>query len=225
MLEWSDPRRFPRYVYVPWVSADEHAARCARVQVLAGRLAGELGVPIVGYAATRRDLPAGWAKRPAITRRSRYSRPVSSVGIHFQPTLLDLAARSPQRSTHAFVMEGPSDDLSGWARHHRAVHIDTALPLSPTISSVAKKLYELIDWNGNLGWRDRLGRSEALHGLIRLRDLGELEPVDLLGYLIDRQPPEALHRLLDVIGDSSSSRWAALERPGGHETPQSTQSG
>lgn len=193
------PRRFPQAIYVPWVSDELRVARVARVQTLAHRLALQTGHHITGYAATKSHLPAGWGRQPFVTRRTNVVPVASGISIYFWPTISDLATFPPHRVAHAFVIEAASEDLSGWARHHRAVHFDTKQLLAPTLTPDALALYDRIDWNGNNGWRDHVGKRDALHDLDMLRATGELNPADLAGYLIGRQPADAIRRLQALL--------------------------
>lgn len=104
----------------------------------------------------------------------------------------------PTRAKHAFILEWGSDDLSGWARHSGAVHFDEKRQMSPALSAHALELYKAIDWNGNNSWGDNSGKRDALRDLRRLKELGELDLIDLAGYMVDRRGDHAIKNLLDL---------------------------
>lgn len=190
---------FPRFVYVPWSDEEAHTTRANQVAGLARALAAQTRQPIIGIASTKNQLPNDWGKLPYRTRKSSTaSVPGPAVEIHFWPSIDDLASMSPKRAAHAFVLEWGSDDLSGWARHNHAVHFDTKEELTPALSADATKLYERIDWNGNNGWHDDYGKRDALRDLRRLREIGELDPHDLAGYMIGRHSNTAIRKLLEL---------------------------
>ena len=195
----SDSGTFPRFVYIPWSDEETHALRAEQAVGLACALAAQTGHPVIGIASTKDQLPDDWGKLPYRTRKSSTAAdPGPAIEVHFWPSVDDLAAMSPKRASHAFVLEWGSDDLSGWARHNHAVHFDTKEQLAPALSAEAIKLYERIDWNGNNGWHDDYGKHDALRDLRRLREIGELDPQDLAGYMIGRHSNTAIHKLLDL---------------------------
>lgn len=190
---------FPRFIYVPWSGEQSPEQRGHQIVNLAHALAQRTGHPLLGIAATKNQLPDDWGKLPYRTRKSS-SASVSgpAVEIHFWPSLDTLAYLSPARAGYAFVLEWGSDDLSGWARHHHAIDFDTKEELAPAISDEAAGLYAQIDRNGNNSWHDDYGERGALRDLRRLRELGELDPDDLAGYMIGRHSNSAIRRLLDL---------------------------
>lgn len=190
---------FPRFIYVPWADTDPHALRADQAVRLARALAAQVKHPILGIASTKEQLPIDWGKRPYRTRKSSANAvPAPAVEVHFWPSIDDLAAMSPKRASHAFVLEWASCDLSGWARHNHAVHFDTTEKLMPALSADAIKLYERIDWNGNNGWHDGRGTCDALRDLRTLREIDELDPNDLAGYMVGRHSNTAIRKLLDL---------------------------
>jgi hypothetical protein len=189
---------FPQYVYVPWVDGEPHSARASEAREIASALASKKRIPLVGVGATKNQLPDDWGSLPYRTLKSRHgSSHGSAVEIHFWP-MLDTLAAMPPHGTHAFVLEWGSDDLSGWARHNHAVHFDTKQTLEPSLSSDALELYGRIDWNGNNGWHDAPGKRDALHDLRKLREMGELDPADLGGYMIGRHSNRAIRQLIEL---------------------------
>jgi hypothetical protein len=194
-----DSGAFPRFVYVPWSDEEPHAPRAEQAVGLARALAAQIGHPVIGIASTKNQLPDDWGKLPYRTRKSSTAAVHGpAVEVHFWPSIDDLASMSPKRASHAFVLEWGSDDLSGWARHNHAVHFDTKEELAPALSADAIKLYERIDWNGNNGWHDEYGKRDALRDLRRLREIGELDPHDLAGYMIGRHSNTAIRKLLEL---------------------------
>jgi hypothetical protein len=194
-----DSGAFPRFVYVPWSDEEPHASRADQAVGLARALAAQIRQPVIGIASTKDQLPDDWGKLPYRTRKSSANAvPAPAVEIHFWPSIDDLASMSPKRASHAFVLEWASDDLSGWARHNHAVHFDTREELAPALSADAIKLYERIHWNGNNGWYDDYGKRDALRDLRRLREIGELDPDDLAGYMIGRHSNTAIRKLLEL---------------------------
>lgn len=190
---------FPRFVYVPWSVEEPHASRAKQAVGLARALAAQIRHPIIGIASTKDQLPDDWGKLPYRTRKSSTAAvPDPAVEVHFWPSIDDLASMSPKRASHAFVLEWGSDDLSGWARHNHAVQFDTKEELAPALSTHAIKLYERIDWNGNNGWHDDYGKRDALRDLRTLREIGELDPHDLAGYMIGRHSNTAIRKLLEL---------------------------
>ncbi|BAJ73214.1 signal recognition particle GTPase [Microbacterium testaceum StLB037] len=190
---------FPRFIYVPWVSDQPHSARADETVELATELAAQIRRPVIGIASTKDQLPDDWGKRPYRTRKSSAAATSGpAVEVHFWPSLDDLAAMNPGRAAHAFILEFGSDDLSGWARHHHAVHFDTKDELTPALSAEAISLYESIDRIGNNSWHDDYGKRDALRDLRRLRDIGELDPGDLAGYMIGRHSHTAIRKLLEL---------------------------
>jgi hypothetical protein len=188
---------FPRFVYVPWSDREPHTPRAEQAVGMALALAAQIRHPIIGIASTKDQLPDTWGKLPYRTRKSSAAAvPGPAVEVHFWPSIDDLASMSPKRASHAFVLEWGSDDLSGWARHNHAVHFDTREELAPALSADALKLYEQIDWNGNNGWGDDYGKRDALRDLRHLREIGELDPDDLAGYMIGRHGNTAIRKLL-----------------------------
>ncbi len=190
---------FPRFVYLPWSDEEPHAPRAEEAVGLAGALAARIGHPLIGIASTKEQLPDDWGKLPYRTRKSSTAAVFGrAVEVHFWPSIDDLAAMSPKRASHAFVLEWGSHDLSGWARHNHAVHFDTKEELVPKLSADAIKLYERIDRNGNNGWHDDYGKRDALRDLRKLREIGELDPNDLAGYMIGRHSNTAIRKLLEL---------------------------
>lgn len=192
-----DSSAFPRFIYVPWSDSEPHAPRAEQAVELARALATQIERPVIGVASTKSQLPDDWGKLPYRTRKSSTAAVrCPAVEVHFSPSIDDLAAMSPQRSAHAFVLEWGSDDLSGWARHNHAVRLDTEEELEPLLSADALELYERIDWNGNNGWHDTPGKRDAVRDLRRLREINELELNDLAGYMIGRHSNTAIRQLL-----------------------------
>lgn len=194
-----DSSTFPRFIYVPWSDAEPHALRADQAVRLARALAAQVKRPIIGIASTKDQLPDDWGKLPYRTRKSSANAvSAPAVEVHFWPSIDDLASMSPKRASHAFVLEWPSYDLSGWARHNHAIHFDTKEELTPALSADAIKLYERIDWNGNNGWHDEYGKRDALRDLRTLREIGELDPNDLAGYMVGRHSNTAIRKLLEL---------------------------
>ncbi|WP_147301838.1 hypothetical protein [Microbacterium sp. AG157] len=94
------------------------------------------------------------------------------------------------------VLEWETGEFAGWARHNRALNFDTGEDLVPTRSAEAMELYERIAWNGNNGWRDDWGKRDAIRDMRKLRDMGELDVLDLAGYMIGRRGSRAIRQLL-----------------------------
>lgn len=190
---------FPRFIYIPWSDAESYELRADEAVSLARALAAQVKRPIIGIASTKDQLPDDWGKLPYRTRKSSVNAaPAAAVEVHFWPSIDDLASMNPKRASHAFVLEWASYDLSGWARHNHAVHFDTKEELAPALSADAIKLYERIDRNGNNGWHDDYGKRDALRDLRRLREIGELDPNDLAGYMIGRHSNTAIRKLLEL---------------------------
>lgn len=195
----SGASEFPRYIYVPWIDGEPHGERADQTVALAEALAWEVGLPVLGVAATAQQIPDGWGKRPYRTRKSRaHSVAGPAVEVYFWPTLDLLASMPPTHGKRTFVLEWGSDDLSGWARHAGAVHFDEKQTMVPTITAEALELYAVIDWNGNNSWGDAPGKRDALRDLRKLKAMGELEPVDLAGYMIGRHGDHAIKNLLEL---------------------------
>lgn len=162
-------------------------------------------MPLIGVGATKQQLPDDWGKNGYRTLKSSqgYTR-AGSVEIHFWPSVDTFASLRPS-GTHTLVLEwasyggGITCDLSGWARHNRAFHFDTKTELEPALSVEAIALYQRIDRNGNNSWLDAPGKRDALRDLRLLRDLGELEPADLVGYMIGRHSPRAIKQLIALV--------------------------
>lgn len=196
----SEERKFPRHIYVPWIDGEPFDERAEQVVAIAQALAREAGLPLLGVAATAQQLPDDWGKHPYRTRKSRaHSVSGPAVEVYFWPTLDLLASMPPTHGKHTFVLEWGSDDLSGWARHAGAVHFDEKKKMAPECTTEALELYADIDWNGNNSWRDAPGKRDALRDLRELKTMGELDPVDLAGYMIGRHGDHAIKNLLELV--------------------------
>jgi hypothetical protein len=199
---------FPRYIYVPWIDGVPHGGRADETVELAQVVARETGLPVLGVAATTQQLPDDWGRRPYRTSKSRaHSVAGPAVEVYFWPTVDLLASMPPTHGEHTFVLEWGSDDLSGWARHAGAVDFDEKQTMVPTITAEALELYAAIDWNGNNSWRDAPGKRDALRDLRKLKAMGELDPLDLAGYMIGRHGEHAIKNLLELarkVGGSHS---------------------
>lgn len=196
----TDNITMPRYIYVPWVAMEPHELRASRAVDLALALSMQIRHPILGIASTKDELPEDWGTLPCRTRKSSaFAVPGPAIQVHFWPSIDDLASMVPRRASHAFVLEWGRDDLSGWARHNHALHLDTGEELAPTLSAEAVELYERIHRNGNNGWHDSRGKRDALRDLRRLSEIGELDPPDLAGYMIGRQTNTAIRKLLELV--------------------------
>lgn len=194
-----DGGALPRFLYVPWVDSEPPALREKHAVELAHTISVRTNLPLVGVASTKRQLPDDWGKLSYRTRKSSNSSVAGPVvAIHFWPSIDDLASMRPSRAGYALVLEWASDDLSGWARHNRAVHLDTNQVLAPTLSPESLKLYKRIDWNGNNGWHDKPGKRDALRDLRQLRELDELDVDDLAGYMIGRHDNYSIRALVEL---------------------------
>lgn len=195
---------FPQYVYAPWVDGVPHSDRAKQVVELGRALANQTRLPLIGVGATKNQLPDDWGKLGYRTKKSSQGGGHGgSIEIHFWPSIDTFASLGPE-GTHAFVLEWASFrdtttyDLSGWARHNHAVHFDSKEVMAPALSDDALELYRRIDWNGNNGWFDTAGRRDALRDLRRLKELGEYDGADLLGYLLGKHSNRALRALLAI---------------------------
>lgn len=205
---------FPRFVYVPWRDDVDFRERMENAASAAVELAEDEGLAVMAVASAKDDLPSAWGKRPYRTRKSTaFAVSGPAVEVHIWPALADLGASSPLRAKHAFVIEFAGHDLSGWARHSGALHADTGATLAPTVSETAAKIYTSIDFSGNNGWADQPGRRDALRYLQQLKEMGELHPVDIAGYLVAHRQcsREAITRLLELAQSVSQS----VGRPSG----------